>query len=313
MGDFASYSAYQPTAEEQMVTQHKPEQHHERTHTSITVRDGQTVSETSGVQRVSTADLSPYTDWRSTARTQSGFPTMEVTGDSLVTINGMEGTVKSFVMAGVISKDYATATATGEGSKAAELQDHRRNDPQETPSVDPDVVSHPPEMVEAIQASVADVPQHAYDSAMVAGMAMATGAVSMDDVVQGLSRNSGMDPSKAAQVVEFNRHAYQNQADAFLTSSRGGGLSRDELPGFYEYCRSRNNVSTLKQAIEGQVHTGSMAGYRALLDGYMRNVAPDPAALSARGFETKRTDKGTMVRIRGQWMSLAVAAKTGLV
>jgi hypothetical protein len=45
----------------------------------------------------------------------------------------------------------------------------------------------------------------------------------------------------------------------------------------------------------------------------MRNVAPDPAALNARGFETKNTDKGTMVRIRGQWMSLSVAAKTGLV
>lgn len=313
MGDFASYQAPVSTEADQRTSQ------------AITSREGGTYSVTidgsgsrssfSSVSTVNTAeDFSAFDegDWRSTARTEQGSPTNEITKDSVVTIGGVTAKVETFAATGILQKQGDQYVLTGSKASGGQPQQGKTGQEQQQQQQGNDTALMPRDVVETIDRAVEGMSQATVQSGMALGVAAAVGDISVEDVAAGVARHTGLDPADAAQRTGFIIEAYQAQTDQFLTSRMG--LSPEGLPGFYEWAKQPENKSALQEAIKGQLYGNSMAGWRPLVGKYFATVSPSTDALKSRGFETKHASDGTtLVRIQGQWMSVASAASAGFI
>ncbi|WP_430495583.1 hypothetical protein ACQZ3Y_09090 [Ralstonia pseudosolanacearum] len=314
MGDFVSYNTYQPTEEDKApLVQDNTVQQTGTVH-SITINGGDGRYASSGVSSFNAAeDFSTFDagDWRSTARSAHGFPTNEITEDSVVTIGGVSSPVKVFVTTGILQKQgdqFVLAGSQQQAPQQQQQQDQRQDDETQGD----DAATFPNGLDEAMNSAAEPFSQPTYDNGVALGMAAAMGDGDLDSVVAGVAKNSGIEPGDVRERAEFIVNAFQAQADNFITSRLG--LSADDLQDFYEFARQPENTGALRTALNGQLYGGSMAAWRPLVDRYMSNVAPSAAALKARGFETKQgADGADLVRINGAWVSLKAAAKAGLI
>lgn len=272
--------------------------------TSINFRGDSGTLSTSQSNTVSASDLTPFSegDWRATARNSYGNPTSKITEDCVVEIDGMNAQVGMLVKAGILVETPDGFVKATQGATEGATQEDTQAEPGAMPA----------ETVDAINSAMDGLSDSSVQRAGSLGIAAAVGDSSMDEVVAGIARDTGMEPAEAAQRVDFVKDAYQAQADHYITS--GLGISAGELQDFYEFCRQPANKGALQTAVQQQVFGNSMSGYKPLVDSYMNNVAPSTRALEANGFETKTGPKGEeLVKIQGQWMPTKVAAKVGLI
>ncbi len=314
MGDFVSYNTYQPTEEDKApLVQDNTVQQTGTVH-SITINGSDGRYASSGVQSFSAAeDFSRFDagDWRGTARSAHGFPTNEITEDSVVTIGGVSSPVKVFVTTGILQKQGNEYVLAG-GQQGQQQAPQQQQQTQDDETQGDDAATFPNGLDEAMNAAAEPFSQPTYDNGVALGMAAAMGDIPLENVAAGVARNSGMAPEDVAPRAEFIINSFQAQADNFITGRLG--VSEGDLQDFYEFARQPENKGALRAALNGQLYGGSMAAWRPLVDAYMSNTAPSSGALKARGFETKQgADGADLVRINGTWVSLKAAAKAGLI
>ncbi|MFV8642317.1 hypothetical protein ACNRBS_22530 [Ralstonia pseudosolanacearum] len=273
--------------------------------TSISFRGDTSTTVNTGRGEVSARDLTPFAadDWRSTARNSYGHPTSKITEQSVVEIDGMSAEVGILVKAGVLIE-----TKDGDFVRAAQSapQEQQQKDTPAEPG------AMPADVVDAVNSAMDGLSDSTVQKAGSLGIAAAVGDMSADDIVTAVARDTGMEPSEAAQRVQFATAAFQSQADNFVVNHLG--IPSGDLQNFYDFCRQPENKGALQTAVQQQVFGNSMAAFKPLVSAYMSNVAPSAAVLQANGFETKTGPSGEgMVRINGQWMATKVAAKLGMI
>ncbi|NUU69508.1 hypothetical protein HTZ98_01545 [Ralstonia solanacearum] len=318
MGDFVTYNTYVPTEEDQQAQQQQQQASNVSavggTH-SITINGGDARYGSSGVQSFSAAeDFSVFDagDWRSTARSAHGFPTNEITEESVVTIGGVSSPVKVFVTTGILQKQGDQYVLAGGQQSQQGQQQTPQQQQQDDEAPSDDAATFPSGLDEAMNAAAEPFSQPTYDNGVALGLAAAMGEGDLDSVVAGVAKNSGMEPGDVQERAGFIVNAFQAQADNFITGRLG--VSAGDLDDFYEFARQPENKGALRTALNGQLYGGTMAAWRPLVDRYMSNVAPSSAALKARGFETKTSGNGEeLVRIQGAWMTTKAAAKAELI
>jgi hypothetical protein len=106
------------------------------------------------------------------------------------------------------------------------------------------------------------------------------------------------------------RGAYQAQADQALMSRSGMGES--DLPAFYEWAKA-NHRGELQQAVQRQLQSHDVSGYRALADRWFAATPPSIKAIESAGFPVRNLGQSAEVFIVGQWMTPAAAAKIRLL
>lgn len=325
MGNFQSYSIHQDTPENLPVdaieSRPNPTIAQQGGVQAVTINSSGTVTSTSTTTRFDAGkDLSPYAedDWRSTARTSYGSPTNDISEDTVVSIGGVQAAVKTFIQAGILTKEGdGYVLAGGEPSREFKAEQNDSKDEKQGPvnqqaDSDADLAVMPEEVVDAIDHATAGIPPGAIQAGMALAIASALGDLPIQRVAHGIAQSTGMEPAEAQGRAQFVIDAYQHQTDSYLTSQMG--ISAEELEGFYDFAREPGNKAELKKALEGQLYGNSMSGWRGLVSRYMDRVAPEAEALKARGFETTVSPEGEpLVRINGSWISTRAAARAGIL
>lgn len=277
---------------------------------SITINGGQQSSHSQGVQSLDTGkDLGAYeaSDWRSGARTRDGLPTSEITGSTIVSMHGMTASVQSLVSAGLLVADgkggFAQTGATKSEGEAGQA-------PSETDTQSSDISEIPGEMLSMAEASIEVFDQHVVDHALGNAAAVATGAMSFEDVMSQVSSASGRDPADVAHRGQVVQAVFQGQADSFMKKA---GISESDLDDFYEFAKSTPNKAELTDAVQRQIYSRDMSGYRPLIARYLSSTAPSLASIREAGYPTRQVGQEVQVQVRGTWTSAAAAARAGLI
>lgn len=306
MSDFTSYSTYVPEENEQAPpTLHGNNDQFSR----ATVVNG--VSTLENVNRnasYNAYDVNEYPadDWRSTAKDHTGSPSAMVGDSTRVTINGIEAAAIDFMKAGYLEKDDRGNYRIAGEEPAEDPQEAKLAEAQQHYAVlSPDANAIVNNALEGLSdAGVDTVTQY--------GISMALGHFSSNMLVRQVSTMTGADMAASEAKVDTVRQVYQQQADDYIVSKLG--LGREDLPGFYEFARRSQNRDALSKAVNGQIYSKRMDGYKGLAQLYMATAAPSDYAIEAGGLETKVGRDGTqMVKYQGMWMSAKVAAFNGWI
>jgi hypothetical protein len=148
-------------------------------------------------------------DWRSTARDSMGFPTNEITPDSVVIIGGVSSPVKVFVTTGILQKEGDQYIVAGGNANAGQVQQDGTGQQQDaTEQHGGDAALMPSEVVDTIDAAVEGMSQATIQNGMALGVAAAIGEMTIEDVAMGVARNTGIEIAEAAQRTQFIADAY---------------------------------------------------------------------------------------------------------
>lgn len=256
-------------------------------------------SDTQDRARVSDASAFAGSEgFAATARNQNGTPVTALLPTTLVTIDGVQAPISSFVAAGRLQK-----TADGSYSEAAAA-------PEVAPNDASDVMPMDAQTMDAVNAALETVDQGSLDGLMAMGVAVAVNGLDPRTLDHKFTSVSGLGGEDAAQRLGTMQAAYQAQADrALMTRS---GLSADDLPAFYAWAKATHR-GELQQAVQRQLQSHDVSGYRALADRWFSATPPSLKALSSAGFQTRNLGSGDEVFIGGQWMSPGAAARVGLI
>jgi hypothetical protein len=307
MSDFTSYSAY------------VPEEQNDKAPPTLNLNNDQFARATvvNGVSTLEHIDknashngyyANTYAadDWRSTAKDHRGNQSAMVGDSTRVTINGIEATAIDFMKAGYLEKDdrgnYRMA-----GEEPAE-------DPQEAQLAEAQqhYAELAPEANAIVNSALEGLSDAGVETVTQYGIGMALGHLSTGLLVRQVSTMTGSDMAASEAKVETVRQVYQQQADDYIVSSLG--VDREDLPGFYEFARRSQNRDALSKAVNRQIYSKRMDGYKSLAQLYMGTTAPSDQSLKAGGFETMVGRDGTqMVKYQGMWMSAKVAAFNGWI
>lgn len=161
MGNFVSYQTDpSPVGELQDIPQTAVVRESTGVH-SVTIRNGVSENTNSKHCHVSSQELSPFSadDWRGTAVKPNGFPAMEITEDTRVTLGGTQARVGDFIAAGLLVKNpdgsYDLAPEQTESAPQDGMEGHD------------DIASFPDAVDEVMQNAAAPFPQEAYDAAVM--------------------------------------------------------------------------------------------------------------------------------------------------
>ena len=299
MSNFASYQSYVPQEEEIYIA---PTIRAESPVHRVGFIDGQVLASTEqSSDKGHTGQLNPFhgTDtWQATARTTTGMPAQEITKDTLVTINGLQGTVGFWVKEGYLQQGADGEFTEGTGPKEV---------PEEIQG------EHLPinaQAMEVINAALEPLPQHALDGLAAHAIGTALGKFDEASLTQKFSAASGRDIGESHQRMDTIKQMYQAHADHAI--SIHAGIGADDRADFWDYCRA-NHGQQLQDAIGRQLHGQDVAGYLALARRWQSETAPSLAALSAAGIPTRNGAQGPECQIGGNWMSTAAAARAGLI
>jgi hypothetical protein len=268
--------------------------------TSITLRDGELVE---GRKQESSYSLNTADSTKgdgvsllSTAKTQAGSPTMNMTKDTLVNYQGMDITLQNAERLGLVKQvdGQYVEVPTGEQSKATEeapeqdLGESLGNDMEAELSALSEVI--PP----ALQTSI-------IESVLRKGL----DATNINDMTHELGTNTEELRGRLGTVET----AFREQADKALMTA---GMGKEDIPAFVKWAQEKHK-GAFDDACRNHVYNRSTKGYADLAKAWMNTTAPSAASLPAS--VNPRTVRGeTLVTIPGHpEMSLQVATRLGLI
>jgi hypothetical protein len=284
----------------------------------ISYVQGQQVTQ-SGVQRISESDLvSSPSGMLGTVRNNGGFPTTNITPESTIEIPGFGRTsVKVAESLGYISRNgegrYVEGGSLGktEGSSTGGNLEGSKGGNQQANDANNDGLELFGSGFEKDYGDlIKDVPQGVYDSMMASANAQIAEGLDLAGITEKLAprlaSSMGIEPKAAAAMIDEGATLWQVQADMAVERH---GADPDE---FYQWARE-NRRNELQQAVNGHLFGRNTKGYQELVNDYFDNTMPTVAALKAGGVPYKEDGKAVMVKLQGQWMSLASAVKARLV
>lgn len=297
---FQSFQTYQA----QPATPEPTSSHGNRfceTANRVTFVDGVMTETTAGTDKATTAELNPWhgTDsFAATARNPNGTAATEIRPTTLVTIDGVQAAVSSWVAQGRLHKapdgSYQEAAGT----------------PEAAPVDTSDVMPMDAQAMDAVNAALDTVDQGSLDGLMATGVAVAVMDMDPRTLEHKFSRVSGLGGEDAAQRLGTMQAAYQAQADTALMSR--SGLSAADLPAFYAWAK-QNHRGELQQAVHRQLQAHDVSGYRSLADRWFSSTPPSLKAIQAAGLPVRNLGQRDEVFVSGQWMTPAAAAKVRLL
>ena len=298
--DFQRYTAHEtPVDAPPPVSSYQPSRICGETQRA-TFTDGKLTQDTSSLERARVSDASAFAGsqgFESTARNQNGTPVTALLPTTLVVLDGMQGPISSFLATGRLVK-----TADGTYTEATAAPEVATQDTS-------DVMPLDAQTMDAVNAALDTVDQGSLDGLAATAVAVAVNGLDATTLRAKFTTVSGLGGDDAAQRLGTMQAAYQAQADrALMTRS---GLSADDLPAFYDWCKA-NHRGELQQAVQRQLSSHDVSGYRALADRWFSATPPTLKALTAAGFQTRNLGQADEVFIEGQWMTPKAAAKVGL-
>lgn len=300
MSNYQSYSTASPELSEDASLDNHSSQP-SGTH-SVSINGDNSISKHSQTARVTSTDLIQDTgDWRATGRTQIGIPTNQIDADTIVTIQGVDGTVSSFIKAGVLTSD---------GKNFELVQTHQGNQ-QESPRDNFEIPSSD-DFNQAIDNAIAPFSDSVLSSAIPRAIDAIANGADIESLVTELSHMAGIDQGETKERFEYVSKVFEEQANALLSSKLG--LDSADRSDLYEWARSSNQGrQLLKDAVTTQVNGNSVRGWHNLYEAYTKSVAPSIDALKAHGIPTKQEGSKTLVQLKGQWLSLESATRMGMI
>jgi hypothetical protein len=286
---------------------------HERpSYGSVPETDGEsTRALDGGIQRVNMSDLGPASGVLATARhPQLGHAPAQLTDTTLVEIGGMQLQLKEAARLGFVHRD-----AQGNFS---EIGSAPRKGASASAVADPQPVEQPKQEA----ADQDDGPQaFAPDSeALVAYLAKAVPPELQTSIVQQVVEKGidGLDlkaasltdlsPDQLRTTVDGVSRAFQAQADSWLHEQ-----GFQDHSSFYEWAREQHPDKTAA-AMRTFVASRNPKVFSGLLQAYRQSVMPSTESLVREGYQVRTEKDGSrVVKIDGQWLSVAAAAKLGLV
>jgi len=298
MSNFQSYQSYVP---------------HEEVFTAApSIRQDSPVFRTSSTSGVNTDTVEQSTDrgnsghsstatgWQATARSDQGraIDGPDITPDTLVTINGLQGKVSFFVSEGILTKSPDGSYTEGQGQAPA------TQEPQG------DIEMMPADLMAGINAALEPLPQYSMDRIAAQGISVALGNSDDATLTKEFAKASGIELADSHERLSAVKGIYQAQANNAIQSRAGIGAA--DAPDFWAWCRASHGRQ-LQDAIGKQLHGADMSGYTKLASQWMAETPPSLAALKAGGLATRDQGSGQQVYLKGQWMGLGAAARAGLI
>ena len=300
MSNYQSYSSY--AAPEVPTSGRAFEQ--VRIHDAVyraSSNDGVMTESSQGHDKGTMGELNPYHGTESifaTARTVTGHAATEIGPDTLVKINGVQGSVKFFMSEGLLQKaadgNYEQSTPKAP-EVAADTSDY---------------LPIPDAAMSAINAALDSVDQGYLEGLAGVGMGFAVGRLDEAALAHKFSQVSGLDAGESQARLTTIKDAYQAQADQAVTTRYG--VPAADRAAFYSWCRE-NRQGQLQEAVHKQLHGHDLSGYRALASQWLSLTPPSAAALTAAGYSVRKQGEGMEVFLQGSWMTPKAAAKAGLV
>lgn len=238
--------------------------------------------------------------WQATARSTAGraIESPDITGDTLVTINGLQGKVSFFVSEGMLQKTPDGSFTEGQAPAEA---------PAETQG---DISMIPDEIMEGVNAALEPLPQSSLDMIIAQGVSVAIGGSDDASLTKQFAQAAGLELADSHERLTAIKSVYQAQANTAIQSRAGIGAA--DAPEFWAWCRA-NHKAQLQDAIGKQLHGADVSGYTKLASQWMAETPPSMAALKAGGIATRSQGSGLEVYLKGQWMSPSAAARAGLI
>ena len=292
--NFQSYSSYVPQEE---AFSHAPTIRQEAPVHRVSSTSGVMTESSDSLDRGHSGQINPAngTDtWQATATTTTGRAVSQITEDSLVTINGLQGKVSFFIEQGILQQGADGKFTEGTGQPAPPVEDKG------------DILQFADVTMTQMNQALEGVPDHAAEMISATATGVALGRIDHAQLVSKFSTSSGLDPAASQARITILQNAYQAQADQALESRSGIGAG--DRAEFYAWAKTHHNAQ-LQEAIGKQMRSSDVSGYKALATKWMAATPPSVDALKAAGIPIRGSD----CFIRGQWMSPSAAARAGFI
>lgn len=279
---------------------------------SVSISNGRMEATSEDVNRTSTENFKKAQEtnlnaWRSTATNRVGMPVSQLTGDTRVIIGGMESTVNAHILAGNLKED-------GKGSW--ELSDSIRGLNVDKPSISEEVsdeIAQPPEVTESLNKAL----EAFSDTAVVAMMPRVIDSISKgEDITSLASQLSQMaNINQDDALVRMNHVVSTFTVEAEHKLSTNFGLDKSAQQELFAFAREdAKGRQMLNEAINKQVTSKSMSGWKSLVDHYYSSVPPTTEALEKAGIPVKTgSNKETLIKMDGNWVNLKTAVTLGWI
>lgn len=276
---------------------------------AVTLRDGvaTTDNSTKGL-RVLSSELNPHCGDGSvfaTARNPRGFAVTEITPETLITVHGMQAPVKFFEEQGVIHRGADGRYAEGSGQPQG-----AEEETPPAPESRPDYLTMTTETAQSVDDALSEIPDHHIDPLAGLGVGVAIGELDVSVLEAHFSNYSGASTEVAASRVATMQAAYQQQADTAITGRCG--IEAEDLGSFYVWARE-SQKGALREAVQKQIHSHDLSGYRALASRYLASNPPSLEAVKAGGYPVRQEGQQAEVFMDGRWLTIATAARLGLL
>jgi hypothetical protein len=294
MNDFQSYSSYVPPEEAYTQT---PSIRQDAPVHRVNTSDGAMTEKSDNLERGHSGQINPASGtntWQATATTTTGRAVSEITADSLVSINGLQGKVSFFVGEGILQKNSDGTFSEGEGKPQQEVEETG------------DILAFDDDAIADMNQALEGVPAQYTDILAATATGVALGRIDHAQLIAKFGTSSGLDPATSRARIAILQNGYQTQADQALESR--AGLGAEDRAEFYQWAKANHNAQ-LQDAIGRQMRSSDVSGYTALAEKWMNTTPPSMNALKAAGIPIR----GSECFIRGQWMTPSAAARAGLI
>jgi hypothetical protein len=266
-----------------------------------------------GISRVNMSEIdAPGGDVLKTARhPQLGHAPSRLTDDSVVTYQGVQMRLGEAVRLGLVSRsaagDYSDATDVStkppQGSDEKQPDENKQPEAKDSDKDQDGPQAFDPDSEKMFAYVVEQIPEP---------LRMGVVEKMIESGVDGLdltaAAHSNMTPEAYRASLSGIANRYQAQADQFVQQQ-----GFNDTQAFYDWARETRPAET-KDAMRQFVLGRNPKVFSDLVQAYRQSVMPSNESLRANGYDIRpQRDGTTLVNIDGQWMSVASAAKLGLV
>jgi hypothetical protein len=278
--------------------------------TTVSIRDGVAVTDTSSKgQRVLSSELNPHHldgSVFASAKSPTGFAVTEITPDTLITVSGVQGPVRFFEAQGIVHRAADGSYAEGSGKPEGTPEES----PQGSDEANPNHMTMTTETARSVDDALDVVQDQHLDRLTALGISVASGELDSATLEAKFSQFSGVTAAEAASRVATMRSAYQGQADNAITARCG--IDADDLQHFWGWAKETER-GALRDAVQKQIHSHDLSGYRALASRYLAANPPSLEAVKAGGYAVRTEGGQPEVMIDGRWLTVATAARLGML
>jgi len=263
---------------------------------SISIQGGEAVSEHNSYHSVTTSEIPNGLSGEilSTAHTDFGVPTSELTDKTLININGSATTISAAIHMGLLGKDQ-------HGGYYEIDQDEGNTSTEQT--TENSRVSLPQETEHAIQTLSNTLSPSSFEGTVNSFINDDYDSLNWESLIG----DSDMTPQQLEDAAHSIHDAVSSQASAVIEKQ---GANPEEV---YEWAKE-NRPDQLRDAIQRHFYGQDTGAYITLTQDYFTTVPPTADLAKRSGYTVKSYPNGkSVITIDGAEYDLTTAARLGLI